>query len=232
MDAATAAAELEEDQRVRLEELTFLENICGNLAESEGDRMRRSMLLMLYAHFEGFTKTTLEIYRRHINEASLVCSDVQPELATSALHHVFKAIRDADNAQSFLPANLQGLTDLRSIAVERTLVAETWALGQRPVALSDKYIDLESNLKPVVLRKNLYRLGLPHAMFDQHESTVGQLLGRRNNIAHGAEVIGVDIVTYERMRDAVYDVMSDLRLKIIEAITTQAYLQPVAAATA
>ena len=225
IDAATAAAELEEDQRIRQDELTFLENLCNSLNNDAQDRMRRSMLLMLYAHFEGFTKLAFTIYCRHINETKICCKDVQPELGTSALRDVFKAFRNPDGAENFLPAELRQMGDLRPLAVERTLVKDAFMLGHRIVTIPDKYVDTESNLKPIVLRKNLYRLGLPHDMFEAHEPTVGQLLGRRNNIAHGAEVVGIDAYTYNAMKTAVYSVMDDLRLKIIQAITTRAYLQ-------
>lgn len=225
IDAATAAAELEEDQRIRQDELAFLENLCGNLNVAEQDRMRRSMLLMLYAHFEGFAKIAFTIYCRHINEAKVCCKDVQPELGTTALRDVFKAFRNPDSAGNFLPEELRNMDDLRSLAVERTLVKDAFTLGHRAVTIPDKYVDTESNLKPIVLRKNLYRLGLRHDMFEAHEPTVGQLLGRRNNIAHGAEVIGIDAFTYNAMRTAVYSVMDDLRLKITNAIATRAYLR-------
>ena len=225
MDAATAAAELEEDQRIRQEELAFLENLCGNLSEPEQDRMRRSMLLMLYAHFEGFAKIAFTVYCRHINEAKVRCREVQPELATTALKDVFLAVRTADNAENFLPKKLKKLGDLRFLAVERTLVKRAFTLGHRVVQIPDKYVDTESNLQPVVLRKNLYRLGLPYDMFDTHEPTVGELLGRRNGITHGADVSGVGITVYDGMKVAVYSVMDDLRLKITEAISARAYVQ-------
>ena len=183
------------------------------------------MLLMLYAHFEGFAKIAFTIYCRHINEANVCCKDVQPELGATALRDVFRAFRNPDSAENFLPVELRGMGDLRPLAVERTLVKDAFTLGHRIVSIPDKYVDTESNLKPIVLRKNLYRLGLRHDMFEVHEPTVGQLLGRRNNIAHGAEVVGIDALTYNAMKTAVYSVMDDLRLKITDAIAARAYLR-------
>jgi hypothetical protein len=36
----------------------------------------------------------------------------------------------------------------------------------RPVNIPDHVVDTEANLNPVVLRKNLYRLGLPYDLFN------------------------------------------------------------------
>lgn len=224
-DAARAATELEEDQLIRQEELVFLENLCGTLHTDEQDRMRRSMLLMLYAHLEGFAKLAFTVYCRHINEAGILCRDVQPELATSALRDVFRAFRNPQGAENFLPHELRNLKELRPLAIERTLVKEAFTISLRTVSLPDTYIDTESNLKPEVLRKNLYRLGLPHDMFDAHESTVGKLLGRRNNIAHGSEVAGISADAYSSMKAAVYSVMDALKMKIVESIQTRAYFR-------
>lgn len=218
------AAELEEDQLIRLNELVFLENICEELPEDQQDRLRRAMLLMLYSHFEGFVKTALEIYRRHINESGSKCKDVRPEIATCALKDIFRAFRNPENAANFLPESLKNLGELRSLAIERTFIDQASNIGLREVLIPDKYIDMESNLKPIVLRKNLYRMGLPHDMFDDHEVIISQLLGRRNNIAHGAEALGVRIEVYQEMKTAVTEVMSDLRLKILGAIQNQSYL--------
>src|SRR5690349_344841 len=103
--------------------------------------MRRSMLLMLYAHFEGFATIAFTIYCRHINEAKVCCKDVQPELGTTALKDVFKAFRNPESAENFLPQKLRNMDDLRPLAVERTLVSEAFTLGHRPVTIPDKYVD-------------------------------------------------------------------------------------------
>src|SRR5262249_9532117 len=113
--------------------------------------MRRSMLLMLYAHFEGFAKIAFTVYCRHINEVRVCCKDVQPELGTTALRDVFKAFRNPVSAENFLPPELRAMNDLRSLAVERTLVSDAFVLGHRAVSIPDNYVDTESNLKPIVL---------------------------------------------------------------------------------
>jgi HEPN superfamily RiboL-PSP-like protein len=64
---------------------------------------------------------------------------------------------------------------------EHALSPEASGLG--PPLLDEQPV--ESNLKPVVLRKILFRLGFPPETFASHEGTIHRLVNRRNNIAHG-----------------------------------------------
>ncbi len=91
--------------------------------------------------------------------------------------------------------------------------------------IPDKYIDMESNLKPIVLRKNLFRLALPFNMFDDYDGVLNRLLSQRNNIAHGALVAGIDKLDYQEIRSAVMKVIDELNKKIIEAILNRSYLR-------
>jgi hypothetical protein len=218
------AAELEEEQRIRLVEIAFLENICTALpTEDEKDRMRRAMVVMLYSHFEGFAKFTLELYRRAVELCGLKCCDVQPALATSALRDLFKAFRSPDQAQNLLPTVLLSSNELRPLAVERAFIEKAWDFGQRTVSLPDDFVDTESNLKPIVLRKNLFRLGLPHDLFDEVEGSVHKLLNFRNAIAHGSRLSGIDEPDYNELRAAVLRIMQELKRAILDAITSEAF---------
>lgn len=231
MDGQRAAAELEEERRVRIDELVFLENICDSLADEDSqDRMRRAIVLMLYAHFEGYTHVALEVYRRHINEARLMSHQVIPEVAVCALTDIFRAFRSPEHAKNYLPDHLKDVSGLRAFAMEGAFIRQSRTIAQRVVEIPEKYVDLESNLKPLVLKKNLFRLGLPHDQYDDYCDVINELLRRRNNIAHGSEVIGVNRNDYLRVRQLVVNVMADLQQKIVEAIEEQSYLESVAGA--
>ena len=228
IDADNAAAQMEEDKRFRVGELVFLENICEALPEvGSQNRMRKVLLLMLYAQLEGFTKNTLEIYRRHIDESGLTCGDVRPELATSAFADVFKALQSSDKAtKNFLPVELNELKeDLRTFAIQKTLVDRAATYMRTALKIPDKHVDMESNLKPVVLKKNLFRLALPFSMFDEHDGVLNRLLNQRNRIAHGDLVAGIDESDYEDIRKAVIKIMDELSQKITDAILNRSYLR-------
>ena len=102
-----------------------------------------------------------------------------------------------------------------------------WVFGQRFAAIPQGYVDTESNLKPIVLRKNLFRLGLPHDLFDGFENSINKLLKYRNDIAHGKRDVVINETDYDKLFAIVSEIMDELRRSILKAISTRAFrLQP------
>jgi hypothetical protein len=222
MDAAT---ELEEEQRLRTKEIYFLQNVCSGLRTDEDkDQMRRAMVVMLYSHFEGFAKFGFEVYRRAVESSNAKCTEVQSALACGALRDLFKAIRNPDQGSALLPVALNRIYELKPMAIERAFVEKAWDFGQRTVSVPEGFIDMESNLTPTVLRKNLYRLGLPHALFDQLGTSINKLLQFRNDIAHGARVGGITEVDYTQLQVAVFRMMDELKATLVSSIEKKAFL--------
>lgn len=225
MEQEQAALELEVDIKVRFDELGRLEKICATLDDSEQASLRRAMVLMLYAHFEGFVKMSFDIYVRHINEEKLFCKDVVPVLAASGMADVFRELRKPYDAKIFLPNALRKHRELHPLGVETEIVDRLAKVGEGVVDIAEEYIDLESNLKTDVLSKNLFKLGFKHDLFQEHYATISQLLGRRNAISHGADVKGVEASVYESMRAAVVDVTNSIRTAILSAIGARSYMR-------
>jgi hypothetical protein len=86
-------------------------------------------------------------------------------------------------------------------------------------------VDTESNLKPIVLRKNLYRLGFPHDGLESLEGSISRLLNIRNEIAHGANNRGVNNKEYESLRKAAFYVMDTVKRYVMNALTSKEYLR-------
>jgi hypothetical protein len=93
-------AELEADQVWRREELVFFQNQSGLIESSEKkDQYRRALVVMLYAHFEGFCKFALTLYVTSINNAGVTCGDVTPAIAASSLSDIFAALRNPNKSK-------------------------------------------------------------------------------------------------------------------------------------
>ena len=106
---------LEKDLEWRTKELSFvrsfLNNIAGNdIEEIENKKriFRKSIVLSLYAHFEGYFKYSFEIYAMVLNESNLSLDKVIDVLFVSSLDELFITyddsnkwlVRDPENKRS------------------------------------------------------------------------------------------------------------------------------------
>ena len=66
MTADELRAALEADMAWRQEDLAFFKNQLNNISEDDKDRYRKSLVLILYSHMEGFVKTSLQTYIQYI----------------------------------------------------------------------------------------------------------------------------------------------------------------------
>ena len=97
----------------------------------------------------------------------------------------------------------------------------------RAVDIPDEIVDTESNLWPIVLKKNLFRLGFDHECLSAHDGTIHNLVNRRNNIAHGLERSGISEGDFDKLQKAVYEVMDEVMSMVMTSLSKQSFLRPV-----
>jgi hypothetical protein len=118
LDAAAIRAELELELEWREAEIRFLQGLGSNLSEDKLGQYRRSIVLVVYAHLEGFFKSALEVYAVHLNGANCKVGDVAWAIAAASLATVFKRLRDNDQKSKIfrrkLPDSVAKGTFLRS----------------------------------------------------------------------------------------------------------------------
>jgi hypothetical protein len=90
MNIEDIRAELESDFRWRQGELLFLQNQGASLAEAEQETFRRAVVVLLYAHFEGFCKFALLVYVNEVNKAQVKCHEASYALAAASLADLFE----------------------------------------------------------------------------------------------------------------------------------------------
>ncbi len=105
----------------------------------------------------------------------------------------------------------------------RHFVEETERFLGLPVEIPDNAIDTESNLKPSVLQRNLFVLGLDHTFVEPHASELNKLLKRRNAIAHGDKQRGVAENEYKEFDAAVFEVCVALINFLVDANSSKEY---------
>lgn len=164
MDINIFRTELEQDWDWRFEELKLLKNLSSNLSKEQADIYRRSLVVFLYAHFEGFFQFALTHYIKTINDQMIPCSKANTHLISATLTSVFKALRD-DNAKcDFFRIDAPEDVKLHRFFRETQFIENSSSILSRIVSIETTSIDLESNLSPVVVKKNLYKLGLPYQL--------------------------------------------------------------------
>lgn len=219
-------AQLESELAWRQEEIRFFQNRGATLKEEEQDQYRRAVILVLYAHFEGFCKFAFDLYRTAINNEKIACQDASPAIAAAGWARLFKELREPNTKCIEFKHALPDDSKLHRFARDREFMERTVEFGRLDVTIPDDFVDTESNLKPVVLRKILYRLGLPYDQFSQHEGKISRLLRVRNEIGHGEMRSGVNATEYGELRGIVFGVMEAIKRQVLESLRQNHFLRP------
>jgi hypothetical protein len=224
MNLADLRAELEADRAWREEEIRAFQN-RGSEIEDKGElkRYRRALVLLLYAHYEGFCKFAFTLYATTINSSGISCGEATYAVAAASLNDMFRNLRNPQKKCDLFRRELPDDAKLHQFAREREFIEQTAEVEKRPVKIPDDVVDTESNLTPVVLKKNLYRLGLPHDQFEAHDDDIHQLLNLRNGVAHGDLKDGIEETAYMRLRAATFAIMTGLGTGIMKALAEKAY---------
>lgn len=226
MNLADLRAELEENQAWRRDEIRFFQNQLAWInVEEKQNQYRRALVLILYAHFEGFCKFALALYVNAVNNERIKCGEANSAIAAASLANLFRALRDPQRKSEVFRAELPDDAQLHRFARDREFVERAFDFAERFVNIPDYVVDTESNLSPVILRKNLYRLGLPHDLFESFKGEVHRLLGYRNQIAHGELQSGIERQTYASLRDTTFTIMDEITREITRALQEGHYLR-------
>ena len=228
IDLASVREEIELDREWREAELRLLRNRIAYIDdESQQKTARKALVVMLYAHFEGLCRSLLNIYVKELNSLGILAADAHSALVASAHSDVFFALRDPQRKCDLFRRSLPDDTALHRYARDREFVENAADFGVRPIVLDpDKIIDTEENLKPIVLKKILFRLGLSPNLVDPWTSTIQELLKRRNDVAHGTARQGIDARDYNELEQAVWGVVDGLVSVVSSAVIEQQYLSP------
>jgi len=229
MDLAGLAAELEEDLLWRQDELRLLSNQLVNLSENDKARYRKALIVMLYAHYEGFCKFALSLYANAINNENLTCGQVNHHISAASLSNLFHGLVSAELPVGFLPPVVSTDAAIRRLARQVDLLQALHTLAAQPVAIPiDKVVDTESNLSPVVLQKIVYRLGFDWTVLTSREqeleANINKLLNLRNHIAHGFRQSGLNEDLYEKIQRTTYGIMTQIRTFVWDGLELSQYL--------
>lgn len=227
MNLEDLIAEIEFDLAWRYEEIRFFGNIISRLdSDSEKMRMRRAMVVMLYAHFEGFSKFAFQVYVKLINTSSCKGRDVIfPILAASIIKEI-KGLNNLNQKSDIFRSSAPSDTELHLLARSIEFVERLNEISERQIILNEEeVVNTESNLTPVVMKKILFRLGFDYDDLSSVEGSIQMLLGTRNGIAHGKMRDGLEEDKFNRIQRDVFNLINAVKRKVNAAILAESYLR-------
>jgi hypothetical protein len=109
------------------------------------------------------------------------------------------------------------------LARERAFLENFESITARQVEIPDHVVDTKSNLSSLVLKRNLYQLGMRFPVVAAHAGKIDRLLGMRNAIAHGDKLkIPKDADVREYLQ-ASFDVMRFVQEEVFESLRDKIY---------
>jgi hypothetical protein len=224
MNIEDLRAQLESEHTWRADEIRLLRNNLSTLPSGDQDRARKALVVMLYAHLEGFCKAAFSIYVEAVNGEQISCSDVNFAIATATVADAIGALEDPSRKSDFFRQTMPDDSALHRFARQREFMERLSELLSRPVRIpTDLVVDTESNLSPRVLRKILFRLGFDHLSLEPEEGLVKQLVNARHDIAHGKFKTGYPADQYVRVEAAAFRVIETVKHLIWSALSEQWY---------
>jgi hypothetical protein len=165
----------------------------------------RASWALLYAHYEGFSKSSLSIFYDYAKNAVVNCGERPEKTRIFALRKKIKRLRNLE-AEPFLKE------------------MENFAVSYHNPSPDFPEVDTKSNLWPNVLESLLMDADITLETLDSHRLKIKTLVNRRNTIAHGKQDIVSEISYYRGFESAVYDVMYEMALKIDERLKRAPYV--------
>lgn len=201
---------LERDLKWREAELASLKRLAINAtAEQVTYRgLLRAMVALLYAHYEGFTKFCWDTVLDHVQSEGIPTCKLETKYALLALETKFKFHRASLDPSSIWAFFTEGLPQSLLIPAKFP---------------NDSRLKTESNLWPNVFERESARIGIQCDELDRHRARIKALVTRRNDIAHGKNMVIANLTEYREYENATLCLMHELAIKSIEIIDAKAY---------
>ncbi|MCI8337347.1 MAG: hypothetical protein HFH62_01515 [Lachnospiraceae bacterium] len=201
-------ANLESELAWRQEELAFFKNQLNDISEDHRNKYRKSLVLILYSHLEGYIKLSLQTYVQYINSLSLSRDMVVTGLRAASMNKEFNAYDNLDRKNEVFRRKLPEDSNLHRFFRRVDFISQYEEFVGQDLEIDDSIINTESNMWYIVLQKNLYKLGLPIDLFQEFESDIDALVNRRNSIAHGNFRSGVSETEFQKWETSTNHVLS------------------------
>ncbi|MBN2970665.1 hypothetical protein JW805_01370 [Roseomonas aeriglobus] len=219
--------DIELDRQSRESEIRLLERYLAS-AEPEEERkaLRRCIIVVSYSHFEGFCKFALTAYLAAINSYNIASSDASIPLVAASMTDIFEALRNESKKHTIFRKELANDVDVHRLARQQAFVSSYEStLASKVVSISEKVVDAKSNLNAIVLKRNLYAVGLSLDFVEEHRAVIDSLLHVRNSIAHGDTLMDPKPEQMLKYQESMSTIMSRVQQEVLQALIGRRYLR-------
>ncbi|TGL63507.1 MAE_28990/MAE_18760 family HEPN-like nuclease [Leptospira sarikeiensis] len=200
---------IESDLQWREEELTLLKKEFFQTQVNSNKKLylARALILITYAHYEGFIKFLWDHYVSHLKQLNLELGEFKDTIRIYIFEDEYKKFKNT--------------YDIRNIL--ELLQNPGHILRKRMQNL--ELLDTKSNLWPNILEENNKKICISSKELEDHKHTLSKLVGLRNEIAHGKNITLSNINEVIDISNSVTNVLYDMAIQIDEAINSQSYRQ-------
>lgn len=217
---------LDKDIAWRKKEISELYLVCGN---EDKEILRKSFLLILYSHWEGFIKNAAKIYLKYITSKKLKIGVLTLNYKTISIKQI---IYECYKSQETLTLE----NEIKFM--EKYEAKDKTKFQVKEPILDDKnssIIDTSSNLSPGVFLNVCKVLGLSSrsSVLMRKNYLDECFLGSRNAISHGNEVnfddydekFDLDYTSISELKDVVMCIMDNYHSDLLEYANRELYLE-------
>lgn len=184
----------------------------------------KSIILLLYSHWEGFIKRGAKLYLKYIKESKVNVGDLCSNFKAIALKEIISSCFQTK----------ESLTLHNEIKLMEKLEFEglKYKVGiDVEIDQDNSIIDTDSNLTPKIFKNILKVIGLEYR--PEYEAKQSHLnanfIGRRNTIAHGSKIendesFTLDLSTITNLRILVFTILEIIQEEIIDHARYRFYL--------
>lgn len=188
---------IREDLTWRRHEMLLFNQLISNVGPVEKRSLLRAAVAILYAHWEGFVKTSCHYYLCYLAFLKLNTSELVPALAALSLRTLLRQSIDTQSSR---------------LHVEMVESFRRSASVRATIPTSREAIQTKSNLSFPVLENVLLSIGLDASDYSEFSDLINtQLVDSRNRIAHGEN---------DYIRETEWRELENETLNIMESIAT------------
>jgi len=210
--------------------------------ETNKESVMKSVLLLLYAHWEGYIKKNSKLYIKYVSAQNIKLMELSDNFkAISLKSHISKCIESKDNMTLsneliFLSKFIEKSDRKFKISIKMNEVSDLASSSEDFDNEINEYdneiIDTESNLKPKVFKNIIDILGLHYkiALQTREHYINSYLLKNRNAISHGSkfdvsqENFSLSIRDIEKLKEIIFSIIDNFRDELLDYAHNEFYL--------